>query len=147
MALPSRYVSQAAPRSRSMYDYSTPDNRIDEANRAAYEGAMAEQARSQGLEERDWQRRMLTEDRGYGMERERMGLDRERFGLEGELAMGRLGMQGGLANALAEAMGNRQSYFGDMPMRGQNRRSGSQRGYGMNLGDETRNYLMRFLKG
>lgn len=151
MALPSRYVSTG---SRINSPYIMPGaydqaNRIDEANRAAYEGQLAEQNRQRNLEEREFNRRSQREDRAYEMERDRYGLERDRFGLEGELSRGRLGMQTNFANALAQALGQRQS-FGDVPMRqggGGQSSSRSRYGNGYGLEDETRNYLMRFLKG
>jgi hypothetical protein len=82
---------------------------------------------------------------------QRFGLERDQFGLESELSRGRMGMQGNLANALAQALGQRQQFGGGMDtppwMLGQGMRGQSQGGEGLDLREPTRNYLMRFLKG
>lgn len=99
------------------------------------------QERRSGLEDSEQARRLR--DAGFGLER-------DQFGLESELSRGRLGMQGTFANALAQALGQRQSFGGnDVPpwMRQPMGQAQAQNGPGLDLREPTRNYLMRFLKG
>lgn len=113
------------------------------AIRSQYSAAVVapQQARDRNeMEDASFRRRMAEQE---------FGLARDRFGLDSELSRGRLGMQGTLANALAQALGQRQRFGGamDIPPWMAGGQMQSQGGQGMGLRDETRNYLMRFLRG